>query len=218
MAQQTEGFPKLSEEADAEYELESEEGSLWTGTRLLIGLCAMAWAGVAFAYFYLKAVDVGPAWRPHHVTPPPLLGTLIAASVLAGAVLLGYGAFKFHQGLAFEWTVAGWIGVAFGLIAIGLQVWELTRLSFYPGESGYTSVFIGFAGLNIAFVLGGTLWAEMIVARSLRLGSEIGPERYLGFSTQPEVRVMRASMGGCVYFWGFMFAINLLFWILFYIL
>lgn len=218
MAEQGDAFPMLSEEADAEYELESEEGSLWTGTRLLMGLLAMAWSGVVFAYFYLEAVDVGPAWRPHGVTPPPLLGTLIAGCVLMGALILSYGAWKFQQGLAFEWSIGAWLCVALGLIAVGLQIWQLTRLSFYPGESGYTSVFIGFAPLNAAFIFGGALWAEMAVARTIRLGGEIGPESYLGLSTLPQVRVLRAQISGLVYFWWFMVGISLLFWILFYIL
>lgn len=215
---QGKSFPVLSEEADAEYELESEEGSLWTGTRLLVGLCTMAWAAVAFAYFYLREVDTGNAWRFPGVGPPPLLGALIGGSVLVGAIVLSYGAYKFRQGLAFEWNLGAWVCVAFGLIGAGFQVWELTRLNFYPGESGYTSVFIGFAPLNTVFLLGGSLWAEFLAARTARLAKEIGPEDYLGVSTVPEVRMFRASIRGCVFFWWFMVAISVFFWVLFYIL
>lgn len=217
MAEQR-SYPKLSEEADAEYELESEEGSLWTGARLLVALSGMMWAAVAFAYFYLKAFDSGVSWRaPGVTTPPELLGTVIGGCVLIGAMMLSYGAWKFSRGLAFEWDLAAWICAALGLIAAAFQAWELGRLSFYPGESGYTSVFIGFAGLNIVFLLGGALWAEMLAARTIRLAKEVGPEDYLGASTKPEVRLLRASISGCVVFWWFMVAVSLLFYILFYI-
>lgn len=216
------GYPTLSEEADAEYELESEEGSLWTGTRLLIGLCAMMWAAVAFAYFYLRTIDInlgGQAWRAHGVTtPPPLLGALIPLCVVAGAIMLTYGAWNFRRGLAFEWSVGAWVATILGVAATGFQGWELGRLNFYPGESGYTSLFIGFAGLNAAFILGGAFWAETLAARTTRLAKEIGPEDYMGASTHPEVRMFRASISGGVYFWWFMAAIDLFFWVLFYVL
>jgi len=211
-------YPVLSEEADAEYELESEEGSLWTGTRLLMGVWAMAWAAVAFAYFYLRALDVGPAWRSPHVMPSPLLGTLIGGCVLLGAIMISYGSYKFRQGLGFEWNLAAWLCAGLGGVAGAGQIWQLTRLHFFPGQSGYTSVFIGFAALNVVFILGGAIWAEMLAARTLRLAREVGPHEYLGATVKPEVRIFRASISGCVYFWWFMSAISLLFYILFYIL
>ncbi|HZD43190.1 MAG TPA: hypothetical protein VE134_03955, partial [Methanomicrobiales archaeon] len=63
----------LDERADTEWEIESEEGSLWTGTRVLMGIVAMAWVAIAFAYFYLRSLDVGQLWRPHGLKLPPFL-------------------------------------------------------------------------------------------------------------------------------------------------
>lgn len=208
----------LDAEADAEWEVESEEGSLWTGSRILVGICAMAWSGVAFAFFYLRAEDVGPAWQPGHITPPFLIGTLIVICIVAGAVLITFGASRLRQGLAFEWTITAWMCVGVGLVAVGLQVWELSRLGFYPGESGYTSCYVGFGLLNVAFLFGGTLWPEMIVARSHRLRAKMLPEEYFGLSLQPEMRLLRASLRGCVFFWWFMAAVTVFFWFIFFIL
>lgn len=208
----------LDEQADAEWEIESEEGSLWTGTRVLVGICVMAWSAVAFAFFYLRAEDKGPVWQPHGVTPPFLLGTMIMICAVAGAAALSFGAYKLRQGLAFEWSIAAWLCVGVGLVATGVQVWQLTRLGFLPGESGYTSVFTGFALLNVGFLLGGTLWPETIVARSHRLRAVMLPEEYFGLSLQPEMRLLRASLRGCVFFWWFVAAVSVFFWFLFYIL
>ena len=44
-----------------------------------------------------------------------------------------------------DWQVAGWTAVLGGLLAIGLQIWQLTELPFFPGSSGYASCFIGWA-------------------------------------------------------------------------
>lgn len=209
---------QLSEQADAEYELESEEGAIWTGTRLLIAAVSMAWAGVVFSYFYLRAIDHGPAWYPDHAVPSLLLGSLIGGSVLGGALILTYSAWKFNQGLAFEWTFGAFLTAAVGLVGAGLQVWEMARLGFFPGEGGYTSLFVGFGPLNAVFILSGAYWAEILAARTIRLAKMVGPEDYLGFSTTPEVRVMRSSLNGCVLYWWYMVAISVMTYILFYVI
>ena len=50
---QAQATPRLIETPEeVEYELRATEGSLWTGTRLLIGAVAFAFASLAFAYFY----------------------------------------------------------------------------------------------------------------------------------------------------------------------
>ena len=54
-------------------------------------------------------------------------------------------------------------------VAVGLQVWQLTQLPFFPGSSGYASCFIGWASMNIALVLSGIYWLETLLARELRL-------------------------------------------------
>lgn len=214
----TELLHQLDAEADAEYELESEEGSLFSGTALLIGAITMAWAAVTFAYFYLKELDRAKLWRPPGLRPPTLIGDLIGLSVLAGAILFTYAVYRLHRGLAFEWELGAWLCVGCGMTATGLQVWQLTRLGFLPGEGGYTSVFVGFAILNVAFLFGGGLWAEMVAARGLRLRMKYSPETYLGVSTLPEVRVWRASLRGCLMFWWYMVLVSAFFWVLFYVL
>ena len=55
------------------------------------------------------------------------------------------------------------------MLVIGLQIWQLTDLPFFPGSSGYASCFIAWAAMNIALVLRGTYWLETILAREIRL-------------------------------------------------
>lgn len=211
------GTVELSAEADAEYELESEEGAIWTGTRLLLGIATMAWAAVVFSFFYLRALDVGPAWFPAHTYPSKLLGSLIGGCVIFAALVLTYAAAKLRVGLSFEWTIGGFLAAAIGAVGVGLQAWEMSRLHFFPGEGGYTSLFVGFGPLNAVFILGGAYWAETLAARTLRLHKEIGPESYMAHSTVPEVRVFRHSLNGCVLYWWFAVAVEVLMYILFYI-
>ena len=64
--------------------------------------------------------------------------------------------------------MAGWTAVLGGFV-IGLQVWQLTELPFFPGSSGYASCFVAWAGMNIALVLVGVYWLETLLAREIRL-------------------------------------------------
>ena len=94
-----------------------------------------------------------------------------------------------------DWQVAGWTAVLGGLLAVGLQVWQLTALPFFPGSSGYASCFIGWAAMNIALLLVGTYWIETILAREIRLrramargrrGAQFDPARGPPVPGQPQ--------------------------------
>lgn len=211
----------LIDQVEAELELRSAEGATWTGSRLLIGVTVFVWLAVAFAYFYLREVDTAAAWRPHDVTPPPLLGAIIAFSVVVGAAITQYGRWRLRAGERFDWLVAGWVTVGLGVLVVCLQIWELGRLSFQPGLSGYTSVFVGFAPLFVAFVLGGTYWLETLLAQAVRQGRAAaagGAAERSGPSSITVRRLHRASLDGCTYFWWYMALVSLVFWIVFYIL
>jgi hypothetical protein len=215
----------LIDQVEAELELRSAEGATWTGTRLLIGVTIFAWLAVGFAYFYLREVDTRAAWRPNGVTPPMLLGTLIAFCIPAAAAINAYGVRRLRSGGRADWLVAGWVAVGLGVVAAGLQVWQLTRLGFYPGLSGYTSVFVGFAPLFIAFVIGGTYWLETLLAQAIRHGRG-GPVLHQSAGTAGETgpgsitsrRLHRASLNGCTYFWWYMALVSVVFWFIFYII
>ncbi|HVC69994.1 MAG TPA: hypothetical protein VNC61_06980 [Acidimicrobiales bacterium] len=203
---------------EIEYEMRSAEGAMWTGGRLVIGIGAFFFASLAFAYFYLRSTNSEDLWRPNSITAPTSIGAAIFALVLASALLNGYGTMRLRRGETLDWEVAGWVTVLGGLIALGLQVWEFTKVSFFPGSSGYASCFVAWAAMNIALLLGGIYWLETLLARWLRLRRAViddgGPAR----STMPVARLFRANLEGCWYFWAFMALVNLFFWVLFYVM
>ncbi len=211
------GIPGLIESPEeAEYELRAAEGSVWTGTRLAIGIVAFAFAGLAFAYFYLRSANNDQSWRPHGVTAPTDIGTSIVALTIAAGALALLGNVRLRRGLRADWQVAGWTVVATGLLVVALQIWELTRLRFFPGSSGYASCFIGWAAMNIALVLGATYWIETLLARGLRLRRALVEEGATPAALSAE-RLFRANAEGCTLFWGFTAAVAAFFWLLFYI-
>jgi len=213
-----EAFPTLRETPEeVAYELRAHEGALWTGSRLLIGIWAFAFAALAFAYFYLRSANNEGLWRPSHITAPTAVGAAVFAFSLAAALLCGFGLWRFRLGSALDWEVSGWTSILFALTAVGLQIWQLTELPFFPGSSGYASCFVAWAGTNIALLLVGAYWLETLLARELRLRRAVAEDGGAPRSALPAARIFRVNLEGCTYFWGFIAVVELFFWIIFYV-
>jgi heme/copper-type cytochrome/quinol oxidase subunit 3 len=199
------------------YEQRAAEGAIWTGGRLLIGIFAMVFGSLAFAYFYLRSSNSSDLWRPHGVTAPPSIGAAIAVIAVACAIAIIFGLGRLRKGLTLDWEIAGWIAVGGALLAIALQIWELTDLSFYPGSSGYASCFVGWGSMNIVLLVGGAYWMETLLARSLRLRRAVAQDGGAGRSSLPTARMFRVNAESCAYFWGFIALVSVIFWVLFYL-
>jgi heme/copper-type cytochrome/quinol oxidase subunit 3 len=200
------------------FELRAHEGALWTGGRLLIGIWAFAFAALAFAYFYLRSSNNEDLWRPAKVTAPTGTGAAIFAITVGCALLVNFGLRRFRGNQVLDWAVAGWTSVLGAFLVVGLQIWQLTQLSFFPGSSGYASCFIGWASLNIAVVVCGAYWMETSLAREHRLRRALADDGGSSSSTLPTATLLRVSLEGCAYFWGFIALVATFFWVLFYVL
>ncbi len=217
--QRFESFPELKETPEEiAFEVRAQEGALWTGGRLLIGIWVFAFAALAFAYFYLRSANNEDLWRPKGVTAPTAVGAAIFVITVAAALIVQFGERRFRENETLDWQVAGWTAVLGGLLVIGLQIWQLTTLPFFPGSSGYASCFIAWAALNIAVVLAGTYWIETILAREIRLRRAMIQDGGAPTSTLPVARLLRANLNGCTYFWGFIAVVATLFWLMFYVI
>lgn len=202
---------------EAAFELRAQENSIFIGGRLFIGLATFAFASVAFAYFYLRSANNADLWRPKGVTAPTSIGAAIFVVIAASALVNFYGTGRLRQGLTTDWIVASWIAVSGGLLALGLQIFELTQLPFHPGSSGYASCFIGWAAINIAFIAGATYWLETVLARAMRIRKALEEDGGAANSALPAGRLFRANLESCTYFWGYFALISVLFWVLFYV-
>jgi heme/copper-type cytochrome/quinol oxidase subunit 3 len=203
---------------EAAYVQESIVGSFWSGSRLFISGLVFLYAGFAFAYFYLRSVNSNGLWRPHNEQPSFLLGTLVLVLVLAGTGLYHLGMRRARVGGLADWFVALPISLLFVLGAALLQIWTLTRLHFYPGSSGYASVFVGWAPVHAAVLLGGAYWVETLLARTIRdrtlfpsVAAAGGKAETLALSAQ-----FAANAEACGFMLGFLSLVTLFFWILFW--
>jgi heme/copper-type cytochrome/quinol oxidase subunit 3 len=217
--EQFETFPQLHETPEEiAFELRAQEGALWTGGRLLIGIFASGLAALAFAYFYLRSANNGNLWRPGGITAPTGIGAAVFAITVASALLVQFGERRFRRDETLDWQVAGWTAVLGGLVAVGLQIWQLTELPFFPGSSGYASCFIAWAIVNLVVLLSGVYWIETILAREIRLRRAIAQDGGATNSSLPVARLFRANLNGCNYFWGFIALAATFFWVLFYVI
>jgi uncharacterized membrane protein YhhN len=202
---------------EVEFELRAAEGAIWTGGRIVIGIVAFFFASLAFAYFYLRSANSEQLWRPGNMTAPSGAGAGIAFVAVGSAALALYGAARLRRGSTLDWEVAGWTVVIGGLLTVALQAWQLTELPFFPGRSGYSSCFIAWAIMNIVFVLSGVYWIETLLARSIRLRRAARSEGGVAGAGLHLSRLYRANVDSCMYYWGMIGVVSLLFWFLFYV-
>ena len=209
------GYTSTPEEE--EFELRAHIGSVWSGGRLFIGMYTFLLASLAYTYFYLRSSNSGGLWRPHHMTAPMSFGWGIVLCTVVAAFLVVYGQARLRRGASSDWQVAGWTALLLLLGALTLQIWELTKLPFYPGASGYSSSFIGWGVFDIATLVVAAYWVETALARALRLSKELGGDRPL-FSTDPAAQSWRANVASMSYFLGFVGVGAAFFFALFYLI
>ena len=202
---------------EQEFELRAHIGSIWSGGRLFIAMYTFLEASLVFSYFYLRSSNNGLLWRPNHVTAPTSYGWAIYTMILLMGLMAFYGQSRLRKGSVFDWQIAGWIGVAAGLVALMLQIWEFTAVSFYPGSSGYASTFIGYSVMNIGTLVVVTYWLETALARSYRLRKELGGVSPV-LSMDESAQSFRANVAAMTYFFGFIALASTLLFAMFYLL
>ncbi len=202
---------------EREFELRAHVGSLWSGGRLFIGMYTFLIASLVFSYFYLRSSNNGQLWRLPHQHAPIAYGWSIFLLMVAVAALARFGQSRLRKGDVADFQVAGWTGVLAGLVALFLQIWQLQKLSFFPGASGYASTFIGYAVMNILGIVIGTYWLETTLARSLRLRREVGGDKP-ELSMDATAQSFRANVASMTYFWGFLAISGALLTAMFYVM
>lgn len=197
---------------------EAALGSHWWGARIAIGLVMTLFGGIAFAYFYLRSLNSHGLWDPHGQTASTLMGSLILALVLLSAILNAYGNFRLKKGSTIDWQVANITALLAGLFAAGFQIWELSRLNFFPGAFGYAGVYVAFAPVYSGVIILSMYWLETLIARSLRNARALASDGGVGLSSSMMAENFRSNLEGFSYYWAFVAIVSVVFFVLFYVL
>lgn len=181
-----------------------------------------------FAYFYLRSLNAAGQWRPKHVDPSLTLGTLTMLGVVLAAVLLQLAVVN-HRAESFRaWRQKGTVALVLLVAAVALQIAEWATQGFGPTQGGYASVYLGWTGFEVLFVLGLAYWLETTLATSLRYrklspaqfeaGEAAGDSDRVSPDIDDPLSLVRAELAAVSVFATVLAGIGLATWLILYLL
>jgi heme/copper-type cytochrome/quinol oxidase subunit 3 len=189
----------------------------WTGSRLAVGGLSFLFGAFLFAYFYLRSLNSNGRWHGSgYHAPSTLLGTVIMLLVLTSAGVHYLGLQRIKAGAKRPWQVCSLIALVLGVGAVTLQIIELLFLPFWPGSSGYSSVFTGFYPVFTVVLLAGLIWLETLLARSRFLPAMSFVEQPPTYGEAFAVQRFQSGLSAFTLVWNYLAVVSILFWILFY--
>ena len=198
---------------------EAALNAAWTATRLAIGGLCFLFGSFMFAYFYLRSLNSSGRWLGSGYHPPSMIyGTVIMLAVLLSAGVHYAALQQIKAGNKRLWVIGGLAALALGLAAIVLQILELLFLPFWPGSSGFSSVFVGFYPVFVVVLLSAMIWLETLLARSRFIPAISFVEQPPTYSEAFVVQRFQASLSGFATVWNFLAVVAVLFWVLFYVI
>jgi heme/copper-type cytochrome/quinol oxidase subunit 3 len=206
------------EEEEAAFYHETTLNTAWTVPRLVLGSMSFGFGGFVFAYFYLRALNSHGLWHPAGFTgPQPWAGAVIMALIVVSAAAQTLVLQRIKNGHKGTWQAGAGVALVLGLAAIGLQVWQLLNLPFFPGSAGFASVFVGATPVFIVFVFGAMIWLEILIARARRIPAIFFVEQPPTYTEAFNVQRFQASLSSFTVIWNYLAVIALIFWVLFYV-
>ncbi len=205
-------------EEEAAFYHETTLNAAWTGARLALGGLSFGFGAFVFAYFYLRSLNSHGLWHPAGFKDPqPWAGAVVMGLIVASALLQTLALQRIKAGHKAPWQAGATVALALGLAAIGVQVWELLNLPFFPGSAGFASVFVGATPVFLAVVFGAMIWLEILIAKALRIPGISFVEQPPTYAEAFRVQRFQASLSAFTVVWNYLAVIALLFWVLFYL-
>jgi len=202
----------LSRETEEEgFYHEAALNASWTGSRLAVGGLCFLFGSFMFAYFYLRSINSSGRWLGPGYHPPSMVyGTVVMIAVLFSAGIHYAALQQIKAGNKRLWQIGAVTALLLGLAAIILQILELLFLPFWPGSSGFSSVFTGFYPVLIVVLLAAMIWLETLLARSRFIPAISFVEQPPTYKEAFLVQRFQSSLSGFATVWNF--------WVLFYVI
>ena len=191
----------------------------WTGARLAMGGLSFLFGSFVFAYFYLRSLNSSGRWHGSGFKAPPMaMGTIIMALVVVSAVIHYLALQRIKRGSKSSWQAIGWAALLLGLVAVALQVVELLNLPFFPGSSGFSSVFVSAYPVLLFIWFCAMLWLESLLMRARSIPAISFVEQPPTFKEVFAVQRFQASLSAFTAVWNYLAVVTIVFWVLFYVL
>jgi len=206
------------QEEEAAFMHEAALNSAWAGARLALGGLTFVFGAFVFAFFYLRSLNSHGMWYPASFHPPQLWsGTLIMAFVVSSAVVQSIALQGLKAGHKAPWMAGALLALALGLAAVGVQLWQLMNEPFFPGSSGFASVFTGGTPVLAVIVFCAMVWLEILIVSAGKIPQISFVEQPPTYTGAFEVQRFQARLSGFTVVWNYLAAVAIIFWVLFYL-
>ncbi len=214
-AQPAGASPEIEEAA---FYHETALNAAWAGSRIALASLSFGFGAFVFAYFYLRAVNSDGMWHPVGFKgPQPWAGAVIMGVIVVSALVQYGGLTRIKTGGKAAWQAAAVAALALGLGAMGVQVWQLLNLPFYPGSAGFASVFVATTPVFLVVVFSAMIWLEILIMRCRAIPQVSFVEQPPTYAEAFAVQRFQASLSAFTLVWTYLAAIAILLWVLFYV-
>jgi len=110
------------------------------------------------------------------------------------------------------------LALALGLAAVGVQIWQLVSLSFWPGQAGFASVFTGFYPVFLVVALAVLIWLEILIMRCRVMPAIWFVEQPPTYAEAFAVQRFQAALSAFTVVWNYLAVVAVVAWVLFYLL
>jgi heme/copper-type cytochrome/quinol oxidase subunit 3 len=204
-------------EEEAVYYHEAALNAAWTGARLAAGGLSFLFGSFVFAFFYLKALNSHGLWYTSGTHPKVWVGLVITILIVASA-LLQWGVLQMiKRGNKSAWVGGATLALVLGLASVGFSIWQLADLPFYPGASGFASVFVGYWPVYLTIVFCAMVWLEILIMRARGIPQISFVEQPPTYAEAFAVQRFQASLSGFTLIWNYLAAVAIVAEILFYL-
>jgi heme/copper-type cytochrome/quinol oxidase subunit 3 len=220
MAETTAPTPDLDRAAEeAVFYHEAALNASWTGIRLALGALSLGFGSFIFAFFYLKSLNSHGLWYPAGFHgPQQWVGALVTGLIVVSAAVQTAVLQRIKAGHKAAWLRGAVVAVVLGVAAVGLEIGQLLKLPFFPGASGFASVFTGFWPVYIVIALAALTWLEILVMRCRAIPEISLVEQPPTFAEAFAVQRFQAALSAFTILWNYLAAVAILAWVLFYLL
>lgn len=215
-AQPPAGLTPAAEEAGFYHE--AALNASWTGARLALGAMSFGFGAFVFAYFYLRSLNSHGLWYPAGFKNPQLWAGILVMALIAVSALVQTAALQRikagHKGI---WQAGAVSALVLGLAAVGVQIWQLNNLPFYPGAAGFASVFVGFWPVLAFVAFGAMVWLETLIMRARPIPEIAFVEQPPTYAEAFAVQRFQANLSAFTIVWNYLAVVTIVAWVLFYL-
>jgi hypothetical protein len=203
---------------EAAFYHEAALNAAWTGSRLAVGSLSFGFGAFVFAFFYLRSLNSHGLWYPAGFHGPKIwLGSLIMGLIVVSAAVQTAGLRRIKAASRGAWLGAATVSLAAGLAAVGLQVYQLLSLSFWPGANGFASVFTGASPVYLIVALAALIWLETLIMRCRAIPPISFVEQPPTFAEAFAVQRFQSALSSFTLVWNYLAVVAVIMWVLFYL-